>query len=115
LFTQAFSLQSEQKISLPLARWQASRGKTVSNYFGHCYQLGLATRQVLQHLDGEHQHIDLVNVLSDLLASGRLKIQADDVQDAGQSLSEDTIQRFLNQSVSQILLEIEQKLLFSLV
>ncbi|WP_353572969.1 class I SAM-dependent methyltransferase [Candidatus Albibeggiatoa sp. nov. BB20] len=113
LYTQAFHHLSEKSIGLPLSRWQANYGKTVTNYFGYSYQLRLATRHILQHLDGGKQPADLVKVLQDLLETGKLKIQADDVQDAGQSLSEDTIQSFLNQSVSQILLEIEQKLLFA--
>ncbi|MCV6637774.1 class I SAM-dependent methyltransferase [Candidatus Albibeggiatoa sp. nov. NOAA] len=109
IYTQAFSHQHKLQKALPLTRWQASRSKVVTNYFGHSYQLGLAARQILQHLDGNQQQADLVKVLWGLIETGKLKIQADDVQNAEQSLSDETIQSFLEQTASQILLDIEQK------
>lgn len=113
IYTQSYQ-PSNQITSLPLARWQATRGKVVSNYFGHSYSLRFATRQILQHLDQNKQNHDLVEILYNLVQTGQLKIQSDQVQHAEHSLSEETIRQFLTETVEHILLEIKQKLLYQL-
>jgi SAM-dependent methyltransferase len=64
-------------LASPLARRQAATSPVVTNLRHWNIELGRFDRQVLRHLDGQHDRAALVGALTDEIVAGRFSIQQD--------------------------------------
>jgi hypothetical protein len=66
---------SPQPVASAVARYQAQTNASVPNMRHESVPLGDIDRQVIVHLDGEHDHASLFNVLAQLAAEGTVIVQ----------------------------------------
>src|SRR5262249_17502774 len=61
----------------PLARWQASRGPTVTTLRHGSVTLGEFERQLVRHMDGQRDRVALIQILAELVHAGKLTVRKD--------------------------------------
>src|SRR5439155_8578252 len=65
----------ERPRTWPLARWQAGLGSNVTNLRHETVTLGEFERQLVRHMDGQHDRAALLQILAGLVQSGKLTVR----------------------------------------
>ncbi|MCK5877331.1 MAG: methyltransferase domain-containing protein [Candidatus Marithrix sp.] len=100
---------SEFPLASPIARLQSQNDKQVTNLRYEIFTLDLATRNILQHLDGKHNTDLLLKIMQESIDNGDLILyQGNDKKDITKIDSEQ-IQSYLTNYVTTILQDLANK------
>ncbi|MDM8565174.1 class I SAM-dependent methyltransferase [Candidatus Halobeggiatoa sp. HSG11] len=100
---------SEFPIASPIARLQSQYDKQVTNLRYEIFTLDLATRHILQHLDGKHSTVSLLKIMQESIDNGDLILYQGEDKKEPMEIDSEKLQNYLIDYVTNILQDLAKK------